>query len=538
MLSVKNSSLRLKLALLTIGPLVGCSLLIAYSIFTAFSGSQSMAKQVSQMTHREAIANDSQVAISSTLYNLEALIASDTPDRIRAHTVEAIKASSIMDEKVALLEQTLPNDSRVAELKTALASTKIARMKIIKFGKANKDELAVAESEAIADQTKAITDLANRIIEHERQSLTNQLEASITANRQMAIELGIILLVFVVISLLVSTLFSNKMLSSIGKLKQDIRRFSEGQLTIDAVTNSHDEIGQTRELLVKSIDKIRDIITGILANSARLSNNSNTISDSASATVNSTSDLTRGFRQINDTFTELTQISKTVLEQIEHCSSLSMSSANANEDAGHLIKHALQNFDSCEQKMTSSNEKINELAKTAETITSISTSIREISDQTNLLALNAAIEAARAGDKGRGFAVVADEVRSLAQRSRDAVGQITGLADSMRTNVSSTSVEFNETYELFENNIEALQKTADSMNQASDAAIETNDNLKNLQNFNSKQKDLVSIATEAVEQLDLVATKTSENMSQLQRDANTLNEMSEAMEHSVSYFKP
>ena len=68
-------------------------------------------------------------------------------------------------------------------------------------------------------------------------------------------------------------------------------------------------------------------------------------------------------------------------------------------------------------------------------ISSIVSTINNLSVQTKTLSLNATLEAARAGESGKGFRVVAEEVRLLAQNSAESAKQIVKLVNETRTHV-------------------------------------------------------------------------------------------------------
>jgi methyl-accepting chemotaxis protein len=105
-------------------------------------------------------------------------------------------------------------------------------------------------------------------------------------------------------------------------------------------------------------------------------------------------------------------------------------------EMGRALEILLEVRDSVQQAAA----EVSGLTVTAGEINNFVVSVSRIAEQTNLLALNASIEAARAGPAGRGFAVVATEVGKLAEQTQAAADDVVRLTEAVTTRVTTTSL--------------------------------------------------------------------------------------------------
>ena len=374
-----------------------------------------------------------------------------------------------------------------------------------------------------------------------------------------------IAIVVIFLAILISFYVARSISRPVVAVSQRMERMAEGILNDPPLeTKLKDEVGQQ----IHSINKMRDEMQRILADSltisrqvnsrsTELSETSGIVSDSTSQIAATMEQLAAGSEAQANTASNMAEMVGTFFEDVQH----------ANEAGGQVVESSraiLQRTVNGNEMMESSVEQMNEIYgvvnKSVETIkqldnqtkeiSSLVTVISEIAAQTNLLALNAAIEAARAGEHGKGFAVVADEVKKLAEQVANSVSEITTIVDTVQIGSSSAVKALESGYQSVADGkqkvldtgvvFEEISKLVTEMNKLTNVMSADLDHLEEIGGkLTEGVTEVASIAEESaagVQETTASAEQTSFQVEAMREAADELSSLSEALETSVSRF--
>ncbi|CCE01948.1 methyl-accepting chemotaxis protein [Bradyrhizobium sp. STM 3809] len=293
------------------------------------------------------------------------------------------------------------------------------------------------------------------------QERRNELLATLTSVRDVALTVGALVVLVLIGSALFSVLTIARPIRRIGEVLLELaggnkavtipftergdevgdnaraaRTFKDNLIRIERMEAEQKNqeaaaaAGRKAEM-IKLADAFQNAVGGVVGSVSAASNQLEKAAGTLSGTADDTQKLAGMVAAASEeASTNVGAVASAAEEMSASVAEIGRQVHNSSRIASEAVKQAER-----------TDARINELQAAAGRIGDVVKLITAIAEQTNLLALNATIEAARAGESGRGFAVVASEVKALAAQTAKATedigAQIMGMQAATQESVAA-----------------------------------------------------------------------------------------------------
>jgi methyl-accepting chemotaxis protein len=323
----------------------------------------------------------------------------------------------------------------------------------------------------------------------------------------------------------------------IRRLAEEANKVAAGDLRVQLVQGSTDEIGQMTGAFATMIDNLRSMISKIEEASSRVAATSGEVYSTSEQMATGAEEVAS---QAGTVATAGEEMSATSGDIAQNCQMAAESADRANRSAAsgaHVVEDTVQCMYKIAEQVNTTSKTVESLGSRSDQIGQIVGTIEDIADQTNLLALNAAIEAARAGEQGRGFAVVADEVRALAERTTRATREIGEMIKAIQTETKGAVAAMEKGVKEVENGTIEAGKSGEAISDIIEQIGALQAQVNQIATAAEEQTATTSEISSNMMQITEVVQQTARGAHESAAAASQLNVVAEELQRLVRQFK-
>jgi methyl-accepting chemotaxis protein len=336
-----------------------------------------------------------------------------------------------------------------------------------------------------------------------------------------------IVIVACAIALLLGIFIIVGITSTIQQISGDLKKVSDGDLTVSVNTNRHDEFSLLVKSIADMIQNSRNLIVQVLkttenvsTSTQKLAEASELLNDSNAKISTAVDEMDMGLNQQSSDSQDCLMLMDDLSQRITLAVQTVRKMNHLTGDTKEIIVDGMSTMDDLTRKSADTNNitrtvtsNIKTLEESLCEVEKFVSMINGIAEETNLLALNASIEAARAGEAGRGFAVVAQSVSKLSDGTIEAANQIQSVMEQIRH-------EANETVNVAATAEEIVSKQTETVQNTINVFQDMNKNLESLMRQMTALEDTIeSMETHrndtlsAIESISSVSQETAASIS-------------------------
>jgi methyl-accepting chemotaxis protein len=439
------------------------------------------------------------------------------------------------------LEQRVTSDKGkelIAAAKHSLENGKKANNEVVELSLAGRADEARTLFNNVAYPLGFKTKNAfNDIVDYQEKLMAiSHAEATAASRSSLLITIAIIIAA-VLAGIITSYYITKSITRPISDAVKIANALADGNLAVDAQSESRDEMGQLMEHLRKMVHNLRDMIATTVEISSGIAAASNQLHSTSTQIATGAEEVSY---QANTVATASEEMSATSIDIARNCSMAADASRQTVDSANagaHVVNETINGMNIIVDRVRHTSKTIETLGVRSDQIGEIVGTIEDIADQTNLLALNAAIEAARAGEQGRGFAVVADEVRALAERTTKATREIGEMIKAIQRDTHEAVKAMDEGVREVEKGTESSQKSGRALEEILERINEVTMQVNQIATAAEEQTATTGEVTSNILQINEVVHITAQGAEETAKAAAQLAGQAQQLQTLVGRFR-